>query len=205
MPPGTGDVPLTVFQSIPLDGIVIVTSPQDLVSLIVKKAYNMAKAMNIPILGIVENMSYLKCPDCAKEIKLFGESKIDVIAKEYGLKVLGKIPINPAIAELCDHGEIEKLNEDYLKEAVEYLENKEDERKMDSMIVAVATDGENVSEHFGKCENFTLFDIEASSVKNKKAISTVGNQHGDLPPFLKSQGVKVAILGGLGAGAKQDF
>jgi Mrp family chromosome partitioning ATPase len=126
MPPGTGDVPLTVFQSIPLDGIIIVTSPQDLVSLIVKKAYNMAKMMNIPILGIVENMSYLKCPDCGKEIKLFGESKIDDIAEGFGLKVLGKIPINPAIAELCDDGEIEKLNEDYLKEAIEHLESKYD-------------------------------------------------------------------------------
>jgi Mrp family chromosome partitioning ATPase len=125
MPPGTGDVPLTIFQSIPLDGIVIVTTPQELVSLIVKKAYNMAKTMNIPVLGIVENMSYLKCPDCGKEIKLFGESKIDAIAKEHELKVLGKIPINPAIAELCDQGEIEKLNEDYLKDAVEYLENKQ--------------------------------------------------------------------------------
>lgn len=205
MPPGTGDVPLTVFQSIPLDGIVIVTSPQDLVSLIVKKAYNMAKTMNIPILGIVENMSYLKCPDCGKEIKLFGESKIDTIANDYGLKVLGKIPINPVIAELCDRGEIEKLNEDYLKDAVEYLENKSDERRMNSMIVAVATDGKNVSEHFGKCENFTLYEIESSSVKNKKVISTIGNQHGALPPFLKSQGVEVAIVGGLGAGAKQGL
>jgi Mrp family chromosome partitioning ATPase len=95
MPPGTGDVPLTVFQSIPLDGIVIVTSPQDLVSLIVKKAYNMAKTMNIPILGIVENMSYLKCPDCGTEIKIFGESKIDSIAADLGIKVLGKMPIDP--------------------------------------------------------------------------------------------------------------
>ena len=122
MPPGTGDVPLTVFQSIPLDGIVIVTSPQDLVSMIVKKAYNMAKSMNIPVLGIVENMSYLKCPDCGKEIKLFGESKIDKIAKELGIQILGKIPIDPAVAELCDHGEIEKIKGEYLVDAVEYIE-----------------------------------------------------------------------------------
>lgn len=124
MPPGTGDVPLTVFQSIPLDGIIIVTSPQELVSLIVKKAYNMAKEMNIPVLGVVENMSYIKCPDCGREIKLFGESKIDAVAEENDLKVLGKIPINPAIAELCDKGEIEKVNENYLTDAVNYIEKK---------------------------------------------------------------------------------
>jgi len=123
MPPGTGDVPLTVFQSIPLDGIVIVTSPQDLVALIVKKAYNMAKKMNIPILGVVENMSYIKCPDCGKEINLFGESKIDSVAADLGMRVLGKIPIDTAIAELADKGEFDKANGDYLKNAVEFIEN----------------------------------------------------------------------------------
>lgn len=124
MPPGTGDVPLTVFQSIPLDGIVIVTSPQDLVSLIVKKAYNMAKEMNIPILGVVENMSYLKCPDCGKEIKLFGESRINAVSEELGIKLLGRMPIDPEVAELCDRGEVEKVNKDYLANAVEYIEKK---------------------------------------------------------------------------------
>lgn len=123
MPPGTGDVPLTVFQSIPLDGIIIVTSPQDLVHLIVKKAYNMAVSMNIPVLGIVENMSYLKCPDCGKEIKLFGDSQIDKIAAELGVKVLSKMPIDPHIAEACDKGEIEKVNSEYLSETVNYIEN----------------------------------------------------------------------------------
>lgn len=121
MPPGTGDVPLTVFQSIPLDGIVIVTSPQDLVSLIVKKAYNMAKTMNIPVLGIVENMSWVKCPDCGKDIHLFGESKIDEIASELNINLLGRMPIDPRIAELCDRGEIEKLNHTYLDNSVEYI------------------------------------------------------------------------------------
>lgn len=123
MPPGTGDVPLTVFQSIPLDGVVIVTSPQDLVSLIVRKAYNMAKSMNIPVLGIVENMSWLRCPDCGKEIKLFGESKIEEIALKLGVPVLGKMPIDPSIAELCDQGEIEKLSHSYLDNAAEFIEN----------------------------------------------------------------------------------
>mgnify|MGYP001170020114 CR=1 FL=1 len=123
MPPGTGDVPLTVFQSIPLDGVVIVTSPQDLVSLIVKKAYNMAKSMNKTVLGIVENMSWIKCPDCGREIELFGKSKIDDVARDLGVPVLGRVPIDPSVAELCDKGEIEKVNHDYLNKAVECIEN----------------------------------------------------------------------------------
>lgn len=102
MPPGTGDVPLTVFQSLPIDGIVIVSSPQDLVRMIVTKAFNMAKTMNIPVYGIVENYSYLKCPDCGKEIAVFGESHIDEIAADMGVPVLGKMPIDPAFAAQAD-------------------------------------------------------------------------------------------------------
>jgi Mrp family chromosome partitioning ATPase len=122
MPPGTGDVPLTVFQSIPLGGIIIVTSPQELVSMIVKKAYNMARQMNIPILGIVENMSYVKCPDCGKEIKLFGESKLDEQANSLNVSILGRLPINPVFAELSDKGEIEKFSGSYLDAAADMIE-----------------------------------------------------------------------------------
>lgn len=122
MPPGTGDVPLTVFQSIPLDGIVIVTSPQELVSLIVKKAYNMAKQMNIPVLGVVENMSYIQCPDCGKVIKLFGESNLSEIAKDLDFPILGRVPIDPIMAQLSDRGEFEKFNNRYLNDAVEKIE-----------------------------------------------------------------------------------
>ena len=111
MPPGTGDVPLTVFQSLPVDGIVIVTTPQDLVTLIVKKAVNMAKMMNVPIIGIVENMSYFECPDCNKKHYIYGESKIDEVAKELGVPVLAKLPINPANAALVDKGCIELSEE----------------------------------------------------------------------------------------------
>lgn len=107
MPPGTADVALTVFQSLPVDGIVIVTSPQDLVSMIVAKAVNMAEKMNIPVLGIVENMSYATCPDCGKKIEVFGHSKLDEVAEQYGLKVLGRLPINPAFAAACDAGTLE--------------------------------------------------------------------------------------------------
>ena len=122
MPPGTGDVPLTVFQSIPLDGIVIVTSPQELVSMIVAKAVNMAKKMNIPIIGVVENMSYVECPDCGKKISVFGESHIDEVAKEYGIPVLAKLPINPEIAKAVDEGRVEYLEMPYLDQAAEAVE-----------------------------------------------------------------------------------
>jgi len=119
MPPGTGDVPLTVFQSLPLDGIIIVTTPQDLVSMIVKKAINMAKLMNIPVIGLVENMSYVKCPDCGKELHVFGESKAEEVCAEYGLKLLGRVPLDPNLASLCDKGIIELMENDYLEAAAD--------------------------------------------------------------------------------------
>lgn len=125
MPPGTGDVSLTVFQSIPVDGIIIVTSPQELVSMIVSKAVKMAEMMKIPIIGIVENMSYLECPDCHKEIKVFGESNIEKIADEHKIKVLTKLPLNPDLASSCDKGMIELFDGDYLKEIVNVLEKME--------------------------------------------------------------------------------
>jgi Mrp family chromosome partitioning ATPase len=107
MPPGTGDVPLTVFQTLPVDGIIVVTSPQDLVSMIVTKAVKMAQMMNIPVLGLVENYSYFKCPDCGKEHKIFGESHLEETAKANGLAILGRLPMDPAMAAACDNGEIE--------------------------------------------------------------------------------------------------
>ncbi len=114
MPPGTGDVPLTVFQSIPVDGIIIVTSPQELVSMIVEKAVKMANMMNVPILGIVENMSYAVCPDCGRKINIFGESHIEAIARENDLSILGKIPMDPALANNCDNGLIELFEGEWL-------------------------------------------------------------------------------------------
>ncbi len=120
-PPGTGDVPLTVFQSLPLDGVIIVTSPQDLVSMIVKKAYKMAEMMNIPVLGIVENMSYVKCPDCGKKIEIFSSGKTESVADELGVSLLGKLPIDKDLAMLVDNGSIELLKEDLLPGATEKL------------------------------------------------------------------------------------
>ncbi len=123
MPPGTGDVPLTVFQSLPVDGIVIVTSPQELVQLIVKKAINMAEMMNIPVLGLVENYSFFKCPDCGKEISIFGESHIDETAGELGIPVLAKLPLNPEYAKLADQGRFQEMDNSCLNQAVEAVSN----------------------------------------------------------------------------------
>ena len=122
MPPGTGDVPLTVFQSLPVDGVVIVTSPQDLVQMIVKKAYNMAKKMDIPVLGIVENYSYLVCPDCGKKISVFGESRIEEVAREYQIPVLAQLPIDPKIADSVDQGVVEYVESPWLDHAADVIE-----------------------------------------------------------------------------------
>ena len=134
MPPGTGDVPLTVFQSLPVEGIVIVSSPQDLVRMIVTKAFNMAKAMKIPVLGIVENYSYLVCPDCGKKISVFGESHIDEIAASLETEVLGKMPIDPSLASLADGGKFSGQKDTHLDAAVEklyklYRENPKDDEE----------------------------------------------------------------------------
>ena len=121
MPPGTGDVPLTVFQSLPIDGIVIVSSPQDLVQMIVRKAYHMAEMMQVPVLGLVENYSYVKCPDCGKEIYVFGESKVEEAAKEVEVPVIGKMPLDPEMAKAVDAGAFAAVLNTYLGGAGEYL------------------------------------------------------------------------------------
>lgn len=126
MPPGTGDVPLSVFQSIPIGGIVVVTTPQDLVEMIVGKAVNMAKLMNVPVLGLVENMSYLTCPDCGKKIELFGKSKAEEIAKKYGIPAVAKLPLEATTAALADEGRIEEANTDALAEIYESVKSARD-------------------------------------------------------------------------------
>ena len=123
MPPGTGDVPLTVFQSLPLDGIVIVTSPQELVSMIVSKAVNMASLMNIRVLGLIENMSYVLCPDCGKHIDIFGAGKTDAVAAEFGFDLLARIPLDARLAALCDKGALELMENDYLTAAADKVES----------------------------------------------------------------------------------
>ena len=125
MPPGTGDVPLTVFQSLPVDGIVIVTSPQDLVSMIVSKAVKMANMMHVPVIGFVENYSYLECPDCGKRINVFGESRIDEVAEAFGLPVLAKLPIDPSVASSYDGGLMETVKTDNVDGVITAIENME--------------------------------------------------------------------------------
>jgi len=127
MPPGTGDVPLTVFQSLPVDGIIVVSTPQDLVAMIVEKALNMAKMMNIPVLGIVENMSYMKCPCCGEMISVFGDSSIDSYAASKGIDVVGKLPLNSEYAKICDKGEIESLDIEDLGSLIYKLKNMSDD------------------------------------------------------------------------------
>ena len=123
MPPGTGDVPLTVFQSLPVDGIIVVTSPQELVGMIVTKAVNMARMMNIPILGLVENYSYFQCPDCGKKHAIFGESKLDETARELGLPILARLPMDSTLALACDNGLVEGVTHNYLDGVAELLDN----------------------------------------------------------------------------------
>ena len=125
MPPGTGNVPLTVFQSLPVDGVIIVTSPQDLVSMIVAKAVKMANMMHIPVLGFVENYSYLRCPDCGRKISVFGKSHLDEIAAQFNLPILARLPIDPAVAEAYDNGQMETVNTEALSAAVEAIEKTE--------------------------------------------------------------------------------
>ena len=122
MPPGTGDVPLTIFQSLPLDGVIVVASPQELVSMVVEKAVKMAEMMSIPMLGLIENMSYYVCPDCGKKLHIFGEGKTEAAAKRYGLRFLGGVPIDSALAEKADKGEIESFEGDWLAQTAELIE-----------------------------------------------------------------------------------
>lgn len=211
MPPGTGDVPLTVFQSLPVDGIIIVTSPQELVSMIVSKAVKMAKMMNIPILGLVENMSYFRCPDNDKDYQIFGDSHVEDVAKIYDLEVLAKLPIDPRIAKACDQGAIELIGGDWLDPVADILEltieNQKEERntEVSKMKIAVASEGKMVTEHFGHCEGFNIFDTENGKIVKSEFIPNPGHRPGFLPNFLNDKGANVIISGGMGGGAIDIF
>lgn len=228
MPPGTGDVPLTVFQSIPLDGIVIVTSPQDLVSMIVKKAVNMAKKMDIPIIGIVENMSHVICPGCGETIKIFGDSVTEELALEWGIPFLGSLPIDPRLTELSDKGQIESAAIDYLDKAIIAMKKipAKSEPATDTIApvdetapaikqrstqevtvkkIAIAAEGHSVCEHFGHCEGFKIYTTQNGVIVAKDFLANPGHKPGLLPNLLNDQGVHVVIAGGMGAGAIDIF
>lgn len=202
MPPGTGDVPLTVFQSIPVDGIIIVTSPQELVSMIVSKAVKMANMMNIPIIGVVENMSYFKCPDNDKDYKIFGESHIEEIAEKYNLEVLAMLPIDPKISAACDKGMIELYDGTWLDPIAKILEKMEEKEMMK---IAVASENKMVTEHFGHCVNFNIFETQNDRIVKSESVANPGHKPGFLPNFLNDMGVKVIISGGMGGGAIDIF
>lgn len=206
MPPGTGDVPLTVFQSIPVDGIIVVTSPQELVSMIVEKAVNMAKMMNIPVLGLVENMSYMKCPDCGKQINVFGKSKIEEIAKKFNIPIIDKLPVDPDVATLCDKGKIEKVIDISLKNNISNIEKMlsqtQDSVKEGVMKVAITYENGEVFQHFGHTENFKVYTIEDGKILSSEIISSNGTGHESLAGMLKGLGIETLICGGIGGGAK---
>lgn len=170
MPPGTGDVPLTVYQSLPIDGIIIVTTPQELVSMIVSKAVKMAQKMNIPVLGIIENMSYVQCDKCNHQIKVFGESNVDKIAEDFNIEVLAKMPLDPQIAQLCDCGELENISIDYLEGALMKLEN----LPIEESIIAVPVEGENIHEHMVHASSFNIYKVVKDMIISGKRVDVDG-------------------------------
>lgn len=201
MPPGTGDVPLTVFQSIPVDGIVIVTSPQDLVSMIVSKAVKMAEMMKVPVLGLVENMAWFQCPDCGSKHYLFGKTHVAQIADMHGLKLLASVPVDPAISLACDEGKVESVRGVWLDLLASQLEGKDE----GAMKIAVAANGNQVSGHFGHCELFQLFETVEGKIVGKETLPNPGLKPGFLPNYLHEKGIDLIIAGGMGGGAVELF
>ena len=208
MPPGTGDVPLTVFQSLPVDGIIIVTSPQELVSMIVGKAVNMAKAMNVPILGLVENYSYISCGNCGEKISVFGESHVEEVSAKYQIPVLGRIPIDPAIPGAVDKGLVEELQIPYLDEAAAYIEEQcpvDDEKNIKiegSLKIAVPVlENNEIDQHFGKAKKFKIYDIFNQVLVDQKEVSCEGNGHETATSLLEEHQINTLICGGIGQDA----
>lgn len=204
MPPGTGDVPLTVFQSLPVDGIIIVTSPQELVSMIVEKAVNMANAMEIPVLGIVENYSYIKCPDCGKLIYPFGEGKTDDVGLKYGIPVLSRLPMDNRIAEAMDKGLVEELDMDVLGETADTIEfllrnvdhSVDNEDYGEVHKVAVALDkNEKMVGKLADATVFVLADTKGRKIMDRSTLE-VKSAEGAVS-LLKSSGVDMIICNGI--------
>lgn len=212
MPPGTGDVPLTVFQSLPVDGIIIVTSPQELVSMIVEKAVNMANAMEVPVLGIVENYSYIKCPDCGKLIYPFGEGKTDDVGLKYGIPVLSRLPMDTRIAEAMDKGLVEELELDVLSETadtIEYLLRNVNhttpiERNEEDHKIAIALDkNETVVGKLVDANRFLIVDTRGKKVLEKSVLELKSNE--DAVLALKNAGIEMIISNGIDKKLRNDL
>lgn len=190
MPPGTSDVPLTVFQSLPISGIVVVTSPQDLVSMIVTKALKMAEKMNVEVLGLVENMSYITCPDCGKKIHIFGESKVEEIAKKNNLQVLGTLPIDPTLTSMCDNGCIDDYDKDYLSDAVEVLSN----LPIRVVNICIPVDEtEQINPHFGHSQTFILYTTVNQMIIGKYLLKMDKLGHENIVKKLKEYDCHVVL------------
>lgn len=213
MPPGTGDVPLTVFQSLPVDGLVIITSPQELVSMIVSKAVNMANTMEIPILGLVENYSYIECGNCKERISVFGTSHIEEIAQKFNLDVLAKVPIDPTIASHIDGEKVEDLSGDWLNELADTLERvhnvpKEEREEISisgSQVIAVPGEGtSHVGSHFGKAKEFVLYKLESGQLVDREVLPIEDEEGHEIRiQALLEKGVSAVICGGIGLPAME--
>lgn len=198
MPPGTGDVPLTVFQSIPLDGIIIVTSPQKLVSMIVAKAVNMAKTMDIPILGVVENYSYVECGNCGEKISVFGESHLEEIAMKEGLNILAKLPIDPAVASMIDTGNVEDIKVNYLDGAADYIEqalpiNSEKEDRMNDKIAVMVSGEEDKCAPFDKCDRLLILEVVNGKITSRQVNDISEASLDEIMEFISGEKVKILL------------
>ncbi len=210
LPPGTADVPLTIMQSVALDGIVLVTSPQELAGMIVGKARKMAIALAAPILGLVENMSFIRCPRCGENIEPFGESHSDQAARDMGVPLLGRLQLDAQISRLADRGELEEYRSEDADTLAEILFEQTSQVHAprlaqaldnDSVRIAIVMDGDRVSEHFGKCERVMLATIEKGRVRSREVVDAPEHDCSALPRLFAEEKVDCVIAGGLGRGA----
>lgn len=215
LPPGTADVPLTVMQSIPLDGIILVTSPQELAGMIVGKAVSMAGQLDAPITGLIENMSYITCPSCGERVEPFGPSHGEEAAKKMGTVFLGSLPLDRAISELADGGKLEEYESSEVEAVIgdvvkRFSNDKEVEdvpgtQEGESMKIAIVMFGGEVSPHFGKCEEVMIAEIEDKKLKSRDVVPAPPHDCSALPNMFVQKGVSSVIAGGMGAGAIQNL
>gem|GEM_PF-4485592 len=213
MPPGTADVPLTVMQSIPLDGAILVTTPQELAGIIVSKAVRMVFALSVPIIGVVEDMAYFTCPSCGREAELFGKSHAEETAKRLGTSLIGRIPIDEQISLFSDFGKMEEYRNEkvervmervletlYLKEGMKQPVEKVEVNSIYTTNVAIVMSGRKVAEHFGRALKVMLAELKNGDIKNREILETPPRECGTLPKMLAEKNVKFLIAGGIGRG-----
>lgn len=215
LPPGTADVPLTVMQSIHLDGIVLVSSPQELAGMIVGKAVSMAGQLNAPITGLIENMSYVTCPSCGEKIEPFGPSHGEEAAAGMGTVFLGRLPLDSRLSELADAGRMEDYRSSEAEAVMEAVierfpvdggnRSSEETREGDGMKVAVVMSGGEISSHFGRCEEVLIAEVEGGEIKSREVLPAPPHDCSALPNLFVEKGVTSVIAGGMGAGAIQNL